>query len=61
MIGVEIIKDKESKQPGRQETNQLMELTKERKLLFGKGGVFGNVLRIQPPLCLSLADAKYVV
>lgn len=38
-----------------------MELTKERKLLFGKGGVFGNVLRIQSPLCLSLADAKYVV
>lgn len=61
MIGVEIVKDKESKEPGKDETNQLMELTRERKLLFGKGGVYGNVLRLQPPLCLSLADAKYVV
>lgn len=38
-----------------------MELSRERGLLFGKGGVLGNVLRIQPPLCLSLKDAKYVV
>jgi alanine-glyoxylate transaminase/(R)-3-amino-2-methylpropionate-pyruvate transaminase len=38
-----------------------MELTRERGLLFGKGGVLGNVLRLQPPLCLSLQDAKYVV
>ena len=37
-----------------------MELTRERQLLFGKGGAFGNVLRIQPPLCLSMADAKYL-
>jgi len=38
-----------------------MELTRERGLLFGKGGAFGNVLRIQPPLCLSMTDAKYIV
>jgi alanine-glyoxylate transaminase/(R)-3-amino-2-methylpropionate-pyruvate transaminase len=38
-----------------------MELTRERGLLFGKGGAYGNVLRIQPPLCLSLQDAKYLV
>ena len=61
MIGVEIVKDKETKEPGKDETNQLMELSRERHILFGKGGVHGNVLRIQPPLCLSLEDAKYVV
>jgi len=38
-----------------------MELTKERGLLFGKGGVFGNVLRLQPPLCLNMQDAKYII
>lgn len=38
-----------------------MELTRERGVLFGKGGVNGNILRIQPPMCLSLDDAKYVV
>ena len=61
MIGVEIVKDKESKEPGREEVNQLMELTKERQILFGKGGALGNVMRIQPPLCMTMEDAKYTV
>ncbi len=39
----------------------MMELTRERKLLFGKGGAYGNVLRIQPPMCLTMEDAKYIV
>ena len=39
----------------------MMELTRERGLLFGKGGLYGNVLRLQPPLCLSHIDAKYTV
>lgn len=54
MIGIELVKNKETKEPGKEEANQLMELTRERQLLFGKGGAFGNVLRIQPPLCLSM-------
>lgn len=54
MLGIEIVKDKETKEPAKDETNQLMELTRERGLLFGKGGVHGNVLRIQPPLCMTM-------
>lgn len=54
MIGVEIVKDQESKQPGTQETNQMMELTRQRGLLMGKGGAFGNVLRFQTSLCYSM-------
>ncbi len=38
-----------------------MELTRERRLLFGKGGAYGNTLRIQPPMCLTMEDAKYIV
>ena len=61
MIGIDVVKDKESKEPGKEETAKLMELTRERGVLFGKGGVNGNILRIQPPMCLTLQDAKYVV
>ena len=38
-----------------------MNLTKDRQVLFGKGGAFGNIMRIQPPLCMSMEDAKYTV
>ncbi len=38
-----------------------MEMTRERQLLFGKGGAYGNTLRIQPPMCLTMEDAKYIV
>ena len=34
----------------------LMEATRENKLLVGKGGFYGNVLRISPPLNISKTD-----
>lgn len=30
-------------------------------MLFGRGGPYGNVLLVRPPLCISKADAKYVL
>jgi 4-aminobutyrate aminotransferase len=34
-----------------------MENAKENGLLVGKGGLYGNVLRIAPPLSLTEAEA----
>ena len=34
-----------------------MEETKAQGLLIGKGGLYGNVLRIAPPLSLTLDEA----
>lgn len=50
MQGVEMVKDRESKEPATQEVNFLFEETRNRGLLIGKGGLYGNVLRIAPPL-----------
>lgn len=61
MLAIEMVKDKETKEPNKDVANQLMELTRERGCLFGKTGIHGNVFRMQPPLCLSMEDAKYVV
>jgi alanine-glyoxylate transaminase/(R)-3-amino-2-methylpropionate-pyruvate transaminase len=38
-----------------------MELTRELQVLFGRGGPYGNVLLVRPPLCITQADAQYVL
>jgi 4-aminobutyrate aminotransferase len=53
MQGVEMVKDQQTKEPAPQEVNYLLEETRQRGLLIGKGGYYGNVLRIAPPLTAS--------
>jgi len=48
MIGLELVKDK--KAPAINEILKLFEVTKKRGLLIGKGGLYGNVVRIAPPM-----------
>ncbi len=57
MIGIELVKDKESKEPASKEILKVMESAREKGVLIGKGGLDGNVIRIQPPLELSMTEA----
>ena len=61
MLGVELVKDRKTKEPASAETVELLELCRERQVLVGKGGLFGNVLRNKPPMCLTKDDAAYLV
>ena len=61
MLGVELVRDRKTKEPANTETADVMELCKERGLLIGKGGLFGNTLRIKPPMCLTNDDADFLV
>jgi alanine-glyoxylate transaminase/(R)-3-amino-2-methylpropionate-pyruvate transaminase len=60
MLGVELVRDRHSKEPASTETAEVLELCKERGLLLGKGGLYGNVLRIKPPMCLTKDDADFL-
>ena len=48
MQGMELVGDK--KRPDAESAKRVMELTKRHGLLVGKGGTYGNVLRVAPSL-----------
>ncbi len=56
MQGIEMVSDRHSKEPAPKAVAQLFEETRARGLLIGKGGLYGNVTRISPPLTVSEAQ-----
>ena len=50
MQGIEVVTDRESKDPAAALANAVLVETRKVGLLIGKGGMFGNALRIAPPL-----------
>ncbi len=61
MLGLEIVKDRATKEPAPEATNQLLERTREHGLLIGKGGLYANVIRLSPMLNISKADVDEAV
>ncbi|KAL3156160.1 Alanine--glyoxylate aminotransferase 2, mitochondrial [Trebouxia sp. C0010 RCD-2024] len=61
MLGVELVKDRDTKAPAKEETLQAFERMKDMGLLIGKGGLLGNVFRIKPPMCINQHDADFML
>ena len=63
MQGVELVEDesKGDRTPNPKATARLFEETKKRGLLIGKGGLYGNVLRISPPLVVTAAEVDEAI
>ena len=58
MQAIELVVDESAgdRTPNPEATLRLFEETKQRGLLIGKGGLFGNCVRISPPLNVSVAE-----
>ncbi|MEO8193544.1 MAG: aspartate aminotransferase family protein [Gemmatimonadales bacterium] len=61
MLGVELVRDRATKEAAKAETLQVLEEAREMGVLLGKGGIDGNVLRIKPPMCITAADADFAL
>ena len=53
LLGMELVKDRNTKEHAVEEAARLMDLCKDRGVLLGKGGLRGNVVRIAPPLTIN--------
>ena len=61
MLGVELVQDRQTKTPAKEAAGELMELARQRGLILGKGGLYGNTMRIKPPMCLNKDDANFIL
>lgn len=52
MVGIEIA-EPGSKTPMAQETAKIVEIAKDGGVILGKGGLYGNTIRIKPPLNIT--------
>ncbi len=55
-LALEMVKDRETKEPDPERTAALLEASKKHGLLIGKGGFYGNVIRLTPPMSITKAE-----
>jgi len=60
---IELVKDKETKEPARRETELVYDLGLEHGVMFGTSRYagLGNVVKIKPPLTIDQAEIDHVV
>src|SRR5262249_23938212 len=58
---VELVEDRETKTPATKQTAMVMEAACQNRVLIGKGGMFGNVLRLSPPMNIGRSDVDQFI
>ncbi|HWA08971.1 MAG TPA: aminotransferase class III-fold pyridoxal phosphate-dependent enzyme [Opitutaceae bacterium] len=61
MLGIEFVKDRATKEPGKEACAQAVENARELGLLLGKGGLWGQTIRFAPPMNITQADADFLL
>jgi len=61
MLGIEFVKDRATKEPGKEACAQVVENARELGLLLGKGGLWGQTIRFAPPMNITQADADFLL
>ena len=56
MQGIELVEDRKTKAPGPKLATKLLEMAKKQGLLIGKGGLYGNVIRMAPSMLISKTE-----
>ena len=57
-MGLELVKDKKTREPAAEVTVEVINRAAAQGLLVGRVGIYGNVIRVAPPLVISKAEAE---
>lgn len=61
MLAIEVVTDRKTKTPNAVAVAQVFEETRKNNLLIGKGGLYGNIIRISPPMNISKNEVDIAV
>ena len=61
LVGVELVRDRATQQPANMETKLVLDLMRQNGVLIGSEGVYGNVLKIRPPLVFRYEHADILI
>ncbi|MBW2593979.1 MAG: aminotransferase class III-fold pyridoxal phosphate-dependent enzyme [Deltaproteobacteria bacterium] len=61
VVGVELVKDRDTKEPATEETDRMLDLMKDNGVLVGSEGPYGNVIKIRPPLVFRKEHADILI
>ena len=61
MQAIELVEDRKSKAPAGALTARLLEVARDNGLLVGKGGLYGNVIRVTPPMNIGRSDVDQFI
>jgi 4-aminobutyrate aminotransferase len=53
---IELVEDRKTKAPATAATLRVMEAARKNRIMIGRGGLYGNVVRLSPPMNISKAD-----
>jgi 4-aminobutyrate aminotransferase len=56
LLALELVEDRRTKAPAAAATLQLMEAARENRIMVGRGGLYGNVIRLSPPMNIGRGD-----
>ncbi|KAI7800521.1 5-phosphohydroxy-L-lysine phospho-lyase isoform X1 [Triplophysa rosa] len=59
-VGMELVKDRVSRQPATEEAAQLVGRLKEERVVMSTDGPWDSVIKFKPPMCFSMEDADRV-
>jgi len=60
-LGVELVRDRRTKEPAGAEANYAANRMREEGILVSTDGPFHNVLKVKPPMCFTASDADLFV
>jgi len=61
MQAIELVSSRDTKEPATKATSDFMEAARDEGLIVGKGGLYGNVIRISPPLNTDKGDVDEAI